>query len=708
VRLLVQRIHRHNRVFVLALFLGIPFTFGGVHFGVTRRPTGFLFALVGLVALGVGGAAFARVLRLRRSLRALTPDAWRSPVAQLPVARRAATLAAWLNGLLVVFGLGAAGWLLVMGADWGAYGNSFGFAALTLGAALPLGLGLAAASTIPQLLRVVPAGATVGQALYGVFVVVGSMMFFRNDDVLPKVVGGALVLVSLGAVKLLNGAARRMRGGSQPPAAAPPVVSPAPPAPAPAPGYGPAPWSPQPPAPARSGGRGLLTGVLALALVLLVTAGTGLYWAHHNGLLDRLLDGSDGTTADTAESPHARTYGIDGERRSAWATPLPKSGDGTSLLGTLADDHVVAGVYAGTVVGYDLATGKPAWTVRNEPGLHACAVSPSTSKGIGAVLYRMGDQGGCTQAVAVDLDSGKRLWKKTLTQDPNRAGAYRPAIGIEKNTVVTGTYSAPVALDARTGRTLWTGRTQRSADGGERRLDHVQLADGRLMASYEDDSDTSDAVILTQDLATGRVLDTLNAPPATKQNGTDFSVRLVHLHPLVVAVPKGVDAGNEELCFSRTKGAWRQLRIQDVRGEAARPQRYEGVAANGVFVKAWTIDDRTLDVGFDTVVAGFDLSTGKVAWQHRLRRDASEAVLFPDSVKGAVRAVASDDDTGLQLYAFPFGTGTPVRGGRLTLSPDSPLSATLTSMSYATETNGRLVVWNEAEGVLTAFPLASA
>jgi hypothetical protein len=176
----------------------------------------------------------------------------------------------------------------------------------------------------------------------------------------------------------------------------------------------------------------------------------------------------------------------------------------------------------------------------------------------------------------------------------------------------------------------------------------------------------------------------------------------------VVAVPKGVDAGNEELCFSRTKGAWRQLRIQDVRGEAARPQRYEGVAANGVFVKAWTIDDRTLDVGFDTVVAGFDLSTGKVAWQHRLRRDASEAVLFPDSVKGAVRAVASDDDTGLQLYAFPFGTGTPVRGGRLTLSPDSPLSATLTSMSYATETNGRLVVWNEAEGVLTAFPLASA
>jgi hypothetical protein len=29
-------------------------------------------------------------------------------------------------------------------------------------------------------------------------------------------------------------------------------------------------------------------------------------------------------------------------------------------------------------------------------------------------------------------------------------------------------------------------------------------------------------------------------------------------------------------------------------------------------------------------------------------------------------------------------------------------------MSYATETNGRLVVWNEAEGVLTAFPLASA
>lgn len=712
-RRLVHAIQRSTRFFVLGFFAGIPLTFGGVHFGLTQQPTGFVAALAGLVALGAGCAAFARVLRLRRSLRALNPDAWRSPVAHLPVARRAATLAAGLNGLLVVFGLGALGWLLLMGADWGAYGNSYGFAALMLAAALPLGLALAAASTVPQLLQVIPAGARVGQALYGVFFAIGSVIFFKNGDVLPKAVGGAVALVSLGAMKLLGGAARRMRGGPQPvpgppPAGAPPSFgtaaaghgpaagAPGPAAPVP-PRPGMPPTVPQPYAPTRPGGGGRLAAVLVM--VLLVGAGAGAYWAHDHGL----LGGTDRTVADTTESPNASAHGIDGERKETWAVRVPRSGNGKNLLGTLVSDRVVAGVYTDTIAGYDLTDGKPLWTVKARPGLRACAVSPTTEDGIGAVLYRSGSTGACIIAAAVDLNSGKQLWNKPLPTDKERAWAKYSAIGIDGGVVVSGTYTVPVALDARTGRVLWTGPVQRTADGEERPLENVRVQDGRLMASYAGERGEADSVILRYDLTTGRVLGKLDGPPVTEQNRWNFSVRLVHLDPLVAAVPERA-AGNSEIFFSRTGDEWTQLRTQDVRGKSARSQRDEGTVVNGTFVKGYTVDDPSLGVRFDTVVAGFDLTTGEVAWQHRLNRSMSEAVLFPDPAEGVVRAVVSDYDTGLQLYAFPLDSGDAVRGGRVRLSPDSGVPARLNSLSYAAETKGGLVVWNEAVGVLAAFP----
>ncbi|CAL9523359.1 hypothetical protein SUDANB176_03897 [Streptomyces sp. enrichment culture] len=123
--------------------------------------------------------------------------------------------AAHLNGLLVVLSLGAAGWLLVKGAGRGAYGTSFGCGALLLGAALPAALGLAAASTIPQLLRVIPAGAGVGRALYSVIMAVGALMLVngvKNGGPAALAVGGTVTVIRLAAMTLLGRAAMRMRG----------------------------------------------------------------------------------------------------------------------------------------------------------------------------------------------------------------------------------------------------------------------------------------------------------------------------------------------------------------------------------------------------------------------------------------------------------------------------------------------------------------
>lgn len=209
---LVLRIQNTTKVFVLGLFVGIPLTFGGAHFGITEKPLGFAAVPVGIVGFVVGVISFLKMNAMKRQLRSITADAWRSPVAHLPSARKAATLAAYLNGLLALLSLAVAVFLLIAGAGWGAYGNSFGFGALMLGAAIPLGQALAAASTIPQLLRVIPAGARVGQSLYSVLLLLGIIVTFRGGGWDTKAVAAVFTLICLGAVTLLAKAGKTMRG----------------------------------------------------------------------------------------------------------------------------------------------------------------------------------------------------------------------------------------------------------------------------------------------------------------------------------------------------------------------------------------------------------------------------------------------------------------------------------------------------------------
>jgi MFS family permease len=216
-RELVLKIQQTSKVYAFGFVLGIPLTFGGAHYGITEKPIGFAGTALGLVGLVVGVLALLKARGLKEQLRRLTPDAWRSPAAHLPSARKAATQAAYVNGVLVLLSLGAAGYLLVKGADWGAYGNSFGFGGLMLAVFMPLGMGIAAATTIPQLLQVVPAGARVGQSLYSIIMALGALILFngiKGFDPLPIAVGGTVTAICLGAMSILGKATKRMRGES--------------------------------------------------------------------------------------------------------------------------------------------------------------------------------------------------------------------------------------------------------------------------------------------------------------------------------------------------------------------------------------------------------------------------------------------------------------------------------------------------------------
>ncbi|MEV5876039.1 hypothetical protein AB0L75_17745 [Streptomyces sp. NPDC052101] len=212
---LVLKIQAKAKPMAYGMVLGLPLTFGGVHYGITQKPLGFVAALAGLGLLAFGVLSLLQMQGLKRQLRLITADAWRSPAAHLPGARKAATQAAYLNGLLVLLSLAATGYLLYKGAGWGAYGNSFGFGALMTAAALPFGMALAAATTIPQLLQVIPAGAKVGRSLYSIIFVLATTVTgegIKGMDFPGIAIGGSALLICGGAMSLLGKAAKRMRG----------------------------------------------------------------------------------------------------------------------------------------------------------------------------------------------------------------------------------------------------------------------------------------------------------------------------------------------------------------------------------------------------------------------------------------------------------------------------------------------------------------
>ncbi|MFG2111646.1 PQQ-binding-like beta-propeller repeat protein [Streptomyces sp. NPDC048718] len=718
---LVGRIRSLSKISVLGILFGVPLTAGGTHYGITRAPTGFaaalIAALIGAALLAGGLLGYARVLRLRRRLRTLLPAGRRSPIAHLPSARRAATLAAYLNGVLVLLGLGGAGWLLFMGGSWGAYGNPFGFGALAMGVVIPLSLGLAAASTLPDLLRVVPLGARTGQGLYGVFVLVAVPMIVKGDGPLPRLAGAAIAAVALGAAALLGRCYQRMGGpetqagarpGEHPPERSGPGFGPAPAPPTGAPHPHPGPYGNPPQNPPHAGtpygpsaprrGRGGLVLTIVLVLVLLAGGG-GLFAAKKYGLLD-----GDGVTTDVTENATAPAYGIGGAREAQWAAPAttPEHSGGFLVNG---GDGVTVHLDDTTATGYDLATGKQSWEIKDRSGaFHLCAVSPTAAHEVIALVMRRGTQGPCGAVVAIDTRSGKQLWSRQILATDDRSGMGGAVVRVTRDVVVTGTRTAPVVLDARTGHVRWTGADQPLADGEARTLGSLDVTGDTLVASYEGDSADPSTVLRRFDLRTGRVTERIPAPKPPRHDGGAPSTTVVNADPLVVALePNG---GFDHFTFARTGGAWKLLHTEAVHGLSPRLQdRQPGMVAGGVLVQAYRVDDPSLDVGFDSVVVGFDLESGAPAWQHTLHRDAGDVILLPGTVKGAIRAVASDNDTGLQLYAFPLTGGEPVRGGRLTIDPALPGAPPHSgALTQAVVQGDRLVVSDEANKFLASFP----
>ncbi|AXK35411.1 hypothetical protein DVA86_24940 [Streptomyces armeniacus] len=193
--------------------------------------------------------------------------------------------------------------------------------------------------------------------------------------------------------------------------------------PTPPPGFGP-PVPPGGTGPSGGGGGRRRRNALLTVLAVLLAAGLGT-----GGWLiarDGSRTGSESGPAARDDSPlpeHRASAGI------AWTKPARQAPEQAPAPGTWFTDEAVVKTQPDEVVAHDLATGKKRWGVPLQG--RVCGTSVESAAGRAAVQH--GDE--CRSLTVVDLEEGKRLWTRQLTDpdDPERFEAGE--VAVTENTV---------------------------------------------------------------------------------------------------------------------------------------------------------------------------------------------------------------------------------------------------------------------------------
>ncbi|MFB6893371.1 PQQ-binding-like beta-propeller repeat protein [Kitasatospora sp. NPDC056327] len=96
--------------------------------------------------------------------------------------------------------------------------------------------------------------------------------------------------------------------------------------------------------------------------------------------------------------------------RPAWSAPADQPA-GTRAVAVWQDAGTVVRVRADRFDAYRARSGEQAWTLDAPPRLAVCAASPTPFDGVAAVAYGR-SAGPCEQLAAVDLRTGRELWRR--------------------------------------------------------------------------------------------------------------------------------------------------------------------------------------------------------------------------------------------------------------------------------------------------------
>ncbi|MFI7363172.1 PQQ-binding-like beta-propeller repeat protein [Streptomyces sp. NPDC050149] len=455
-----------------------------------------------------------------------------------------------------------------------------------------------------------------------------------------------------------------------------------PPGQAPQQGYG-YPTAPmqQPYQPQQPGGNGpkkfstqaQIIVAAAVAVALIVGAGV---WFASSGGDDKKKDeavSSAGTTGENKGGSGSSLGGGGKEKAPAdikahvgFQLPQPKVTDVTTVAGSWLTDKAYVKTGVNEIVGYDPAKGTKLWSIPLDG--QVCAASRHMSKDFKtAIAFEEGKRTAankypsCNQVGALDLNTGKLMWNKSITAS---TGGDRPVrfdeVTLSGSTIAAGGTEGGAAFDLNTGAERWKpkvstdGCYDKGYGGGE------ALAVVRKCGTYDDPQ----LIIQALNPTTGAPLSSYKMPA-----GVDYA-SIVSTKPLVVAADVGDTAGDGSGIsdfFSIDAASGKLLTRIAADGEkyaaSCRATKVEScqhvaVGNNRVYVPTEE-HEGTGEYGNTNEIVSFDLTTGKPTSD---RADAGDRYsMFPVRMDGGNLIAYKEPpyDKGGQIVSIDGATFKP-------------------------------------------------
>ncbi|MFE9816652.1 PQQ-binding-like beta-propeller repeat protein [Streptomyces sp. NBC_00236] len=455
-----------------------------------------------------------------------------------------------------------------------------------------------------------------------------------------------------------------------------------PPGQAPQQGYG-YPTAPmqQPYQPQQPGGNGpkkfstqaqiIVAAAVAVALII----GGGVWFASSGGDDEKKDEAvsSAGTTGENKGGSGGSLGGGGKEKAPAdikahvgFQLPQPKVTDVTTVTGSWLTDKAYVKTGVNEIVGYDPAKGTKLWSIPLAG--QVCAASRHMSKDFKtAVAFEEGKRTAankypsCNQVGALDLNTGKLMWNKSVTAS---TGGDRPVrfdeVTLSGSTIAAGGTEGGAAFDLNTGAERWKpkvstdGCYDKGYGGGE------ALAVVRKCGTYDDPQ----LIIQALNPTTGAPLSSYKMPA-----GVEYA-SIVSTKPLVVAADVGDTAGDGSGIsdfFSIDAASGKLLTRIAADGEkyaaSCRATKVEScqhvaVGNNRVYVPTEE-HEGTGEYGNTNEIVSFDLTTGK---QTGDRADAGDRYsMFPVRMDGGNLIAYKEPpyDKGGQIVSIDGATFKP-------------------------------------------------
>ncbi|MFE9857938.1 PQQ-binding-like beta-propeller repeat protein [Streptomyces sp. NPDC005780] len=455
-----------------------------------------------------------------------------------------------------------------------------------------------------------------------------------------------------------------------------------PPGQAPQQGYG-YPTAPmqQPYQPQQPGGNGpkkfstqaqiIVAAAVAVALII----GGGVWFASSGGdgkKKDEAVS-SAGTTGENKGGSGSSLGGGGKEKAPAdikaqvgFQLPQPKVTDVTTVVGSWLTDKAYVKTGVNEIVGYDPAKGTKLWSIPLDG--QVCAASRHMSKDFKtAVAFEEGKRTAankypsCNQVGALDLNTGKLMWNKSITAS---TGGDRPVrfdeVTLSGSTIAAGGTEGGAAFDLNTGAERWKpkvstdGCYDKGYGGGE------ALAVVRKCGTYDDPQ----LIIQALNPTSGAPLSSYKMPA-----GVDYA-SIVSTKPLVVAADVGDTAGDGSGIsdfFSIDAASGKLLTRIAADGEkyaaSCRATKVEScqhlaVGNNRIYVPTEE-HEGTGEYGNTNEIVSFDLTTGKPTSD---RADAGDRYsMFPVRMDGGNLIAYKEPpyDKGGQIVSIDGATFKP-------------------------------------------------